>query len=258
MMPAEPERKSTAPRKAISRRLRYEILRRDNYTCRYCGLKASETELTVDHVKPTALGGTDDPTNLVACCKDCNSGKTSSSPDAVVVAQVEGDAFRWSAAMQFAAEKMRENLRAEWEYADTLNDEWSGWTYGYDKRPVPRPDTWRNSANAWRTAGLPIDILIDSARKALGNDKIPPHSTWKYFCGIAWRRLTELQEQASESLAGDGPEEADDPLRSALEDGMEAAFRVPSLNYGNVMFRALSKVVDGPSPWNRNKTLDGE
>ena len=56
---------------AVSKRVRYEVLRRDNYACRYCGATAgSGAQLVVDHVMPVSLGGTDDPTNLVACCRD--------------------------------------------------------------------------------------------------------------------------------------------------------------------------------------------
>ena len=49
---------------AISKRTRFEVLRRDNYTCRYC--RSTESELTLDHVTPVALGGTDEITNLGA------------------------------------------------------------------------------------------------------------------------------------------------------------------------------------------------
>lgn len=62
---------------AVSKRLRYEILRRDNHTCRYCGASAPDVPLRVDHVTPVALGGTDEPSNLVTSCEPCNSGKTS-------------------------------------------------------------------------------------------------------------------------------------------------------------------------------------
>ena len=40
---------------ALSKRLRYEILRRDNHTCRYCGASAPDVTLTVDHVVPCLL-----------------------------------------------------------------------------------------------------------------------------------------------------------------------------------------------------------
>lgn len=62
---------------AVSKRLRYEILRRDNHTCRYCGASAPDVPLRVDHVTPVALGGSDKPENLVTSCEPCNSGKSS-------------------------------------------------------------------------------------------------------------------------------------------------------------------------------------
>jgi 5-methylcytosine-specific restriction endonuclease McrA len=66
---------------AVSKRLRYEILRRDNHTCKYCGATAPTVPLRVDHVTPVALGGTDTPDNLVTSCEPCNSGKSSSTVD---------------------------------------------------------------------------------------------------------------------------------------------------------------------------------
>lgn len=55
--------------------LRFEILERDEYTCRYCGRSAPSVPIEVDHVVAVAEGGTDDPENLVACCWSCNRGK---------------------------------------------------------------------------------------------------------------------------------------------------------------------------------------
>ena len=57
---------------------RLEILLRDNYTCYYCGNGEANT---VDHLisikKDPHLAM--DPSNLVACCKRCNSAKGSRS-----------------------------------------------------------------------------------------------------------------------------------------------------------------------------------
>jgi 5-methylcytosine-specific restriction endonuclease McrA len=50
-----------------------EILRRDDYTCQYCGQKVSY--LTIDHVVPRRLGGTHSWDNLVAACPACNHRK---------------------------------------------------------------------------------------------------------------------------------------------------------------------------------------
>jgi hypothetical protein len=55
--------------------LRFKVLSRDNYTCRYCGAKAPDVKLHVDHVIPKALGGRDRLDNLVTACEACNLGK---------------------------------------------------------------------------------------------------------------------------------------------------------------------------------------
>lgn len=61
-----------------SKRLRFEILKRDGFMCRYCGAEPESAVLHVDHVIPESKGGTDDPDNLVAACRDCNLGKAAS------------------------------------------------------------------------------------------------------------------------------------------------------------------------------------
>jgi hypothetical protein len=109
---------------AVSKRLRYEILRRDNHTCRYCGASAPDVKLTVDHVTPAALGGTDDATNLVTACGGCNAGKSSSAPDTPLVADVEQDALRWRRAMAIAAEMQQVTVDAAYDLADNIEDDW--------------------------------------------------------------------------------------------------------------------------------------
>lgn len=95
---------------AVSKRLRYEILRRDNHACRYCGATAPQVKLNVDHVIPTSLGGSDAPTNLVTACADCNGGKTSSLPNAEPVADVEQETFQKAARLKREAERRQEAI----------------------------------------------------------------------------------------------------------------------------------------------------
>lgn len=60
---------------AISKSLRFEIFKRDGFTCQYCGRQTPVVTLEVDHIIPRAEQGTDDPNNLVTACFDCNRGK---------------------------------------------------------------------------------------------------------------------------------------------------------------------------------------
>lgn len=69
---------------ALSVRLRFEVFKRDNFTCRYCGRKSPEVVLEADHIVPRSDGGSDDEMNLVTSCWECNRGK-SAVPLAVVM-----------------------------------------------------------------------------------------------------------------------------------------------------------------------------
>lgn len=187
---------------AVSRRLRYEVLRRDNHTCRYCGAKAPDVKLNVDAVVPDALGGSHkDPANLVTACEACNGGKTSSSPDAPLVAQVADDALRWSQALIAAADKMRTELAQQQGIYDRFDECWGNWKCGPDKAPIPRPSDWRGSVDSLLAAGLPLDVLEWCVGKAMAS-KVRTDAAWRYMCGIAWRKVTELQEAARASVTG--------------------------------------------------------
>lgn len=59
--------------------LRFSIMARDGFRCRYCGRSPQQdgVKLVVDHIIPKDKGGTDDPSNLITACQDCNIGKGS-------------------------------------------------------------------------------------------------------------------------------------------------------------------------------------
>lgn len=61
--------------------LRYKVLERDRFTCRYCGRKAPEVVLEIDHGVSWATGGETNIENLVTACRDCNRGKSAASVD---------------------------------------------------------------------------------------------------------------------------------------------------------------------------------
>jgi hypothetical protein len=65
------------PRRAVSKRLRFEILKRDMFCCQYCGSRAApDVQMHVDHVIPVCDGGATISLNLVTACEDCNAGKS--------------------------------------------------------------------------------------------------------------------------------------------------------------------------------------
>lgn len=72
-----PDRKTTARprRKALTKKTRFEVFKRDKFTCQYCGQAAPDVVLEVDHITPVASGGGNDLLNLITACKPCNAGK---------------------------------------------------------------------------------------------------------------------------------------------------------------------------------------
>lgn len=54
------------------------IMKRDGFTCQYCG---ADRNLTIDHVIPQSRGGKDTWENLVACCYSCNNTKDDRTPE---------------------------------------------------------------------------------------------------------------------------------------------------------------------------------
>jgi HNH endonuclease len=183
---------------AVSKRLRYEILRRDNFTCRYCMTATPGTPLRVDHVVPVALGGTDDATNLVTSCEPCNSGKTSTVPDSPLVTQVKEDAMRWQMAWAVAiAEAETEGQQRAKDIAKVKKN----YTAAYRGRHGTAPDLpegWEASVGRWLDLGLPLTLIDKAIASAVGRDKIPARDRFAYFAGCCWSLLRELANRTQE------------------------------------------------------------
>lgn len=65
----------------ISDKLRYQVLKRDNFKCCACGAspaKDATIELHIDHIIPWSKGGETTIDNLQTLCSRCNLGKSDS------------------------------------------------------------------------------------------------------------------------------------------------------------------------------------
>lgn len=207
---------------AVSKRLRYEILRRDNHQCRYCGATAPDVKLTIDHVIPVSLGGGDRPENLVAACTDCNSGKSSASTDAGLVSEVTEDAQRWAAAIATVAARTDEQLRevTRWFKPIWYDEAWrNGRTrrvtvapgttlYEFDDvdelgrvlvTHAPRPRDWIETVSKFLALGLPKSVIEGHVQRTMGRN-LGAASLWPYFCGCCWNSIRELREAAAQLL----------------------------------------------------------
>lgn len=179
---------------AVSRRLRFEVLRRDGYTCRYCGAQAPDAKLTVDHVIPVALGGGDEPSNLITACVDCNAGKSSIPADAALVEDVDAASLLWAKAIEKAV-AIREQESAR--ISDVLDWFYRAWDdYRVDGDKVPLPHDWTQSVTRFYGLGLDELIMRQHIVDAMHATMVPVNKVFNSFCRRCWDEITERQELA--------------------------------------------------------------
>lgn len=114
---------------------RFEVFKRDAFTCQYCGQRAPDIVLECDHIKPVKLGGDDSLLNLITSCFSCNRGKGARP------LSDQGKLAKSHKQAELLQEK-REQLRmiAQWhselqemgeEQADVINETWSNGLGGH-------------------------------------------------------------------------------------------------------------------------------
>lgn len=73
---ASEEYRRRLERSRITAKVRYQVMRRDQFRCQICGARAEDgVRLHVDHINPVSKGGTSDMSNLRTLCDRCNLGK---------------------------------------------------------------------------------------------------------------------------------------------------------------------------------------
>jgi hypothetical protein len=70
-----PASNSSPRRKSLGKTARFEVFKRDHFTCQYCGAQPPSVVLIVDHILPVSKGGGNEDTNLTTACEPCNQGK---------------------------------------------------------------------------------------------------------------------------------------------------------------------------------------
>lgn len=178
---------------AVPKRVRFEVLRRDEFTCRYCGAKAPDVALEVDHVVPVALGGDDTPGNLVTACHDCNAGKASTSLDGDSVEEFSAKQEQWQRAKRAAAEEMAQRLESEELLLDQFGEAWDA------AMGSPKSEDWRASIHTFMSLGLGPELIVRAVNITRQHD-LSTASQWRYFCGVCWNLIRDLQSAAGRLL----------------------------------------------------------
>lgn len=188
--PTSPEQVSgdSFVRQPIGKKLRFEIFKRDSFQCIYCGRVPPEILLEVDHITPVSKGGSNDESNLITSCKDCNIGKGNRSLKLLPVRKSN------EAERQEKLEQLRAISEAEIEKKQVVEDSveavlghWE--TMNTAEYELFITQSHKESIRHFLKNGLsPITIikcLTIAAEKFSASD----YRFFKYFCGVCWRTI---------------------------------------------------------------------
>lgn len=152
-------------RKALSKRTRFEVFKRDGFRCAYCGSTPNDGPLHVDHVVPVAEGGANEPSNLVTACASCNLGKSAVPLGRGVLPAVDPDAVA-DQAEQIRAwlEAQKAVIEAKERVEQEMVDLWCR-TFGVRECNWDVPGRLLKILNEWGMAKLCEALQICSGRR---------------------------------------------------------------------------------------------
>lgn len=168
-------------RKPLSKKMRFDVFKRDGFQCQYCGATPPSVVLEVDHVHPVSKGGKNRVDNLLTSCFECNRGKAaglltvapqSVSDKAMVIAE--------KMEQLKAFEKLQRNKRkSEEQSIDMVEEVFQQYyeTSGFK-------DRFRESVRIF-LQHLTVYEVMDAMNRACSKVNGRENSI-KYFCGICW------------------------------------------------------------------------
>lgn len=172
-------------RKSLGKKLRFEVFKRDEFTCSYCGAKPPTVVLQVDHVVPIFEGGTDAIENLTTSCFDCNSGKSRHALS--VLPQTVRNRADLLAEREEQEREFAKILKARRKRQETVIDSIEQILLtGTD---LVFKDRFRISVKNFLDR-MPFDRVILAAELAYSRIE-QPEQRLKYFCGICWKFIRE-------------------------------------------------------------------
>lgn len=169
-----------------SKKLRFDVFKRDGFVCVYCGAHPPQALLECDHVIPHAGGGPTEIENLVTACVDCNRGKRDgllSSIPASVTDQAELAVEREAqvrAYYEILSQRKERQDTEMWSVADVFMDRFAD-------DSIQRSHL--NSIRMFLAKLTYFDVL--EAMEIACDKKYDKSSAFRYFCGICWQKIKQ-------------------------------------------------------------------
>lgn len=171
-------------RKPISKRTRFEVFKRDSFTCQYCAAKPPLVPLEVDHIIPVSKGGLNQIDNLITACFDCNRGKSDKELTSIPESLIDKNERMKLARAQYLSyskllKKQRELIEKD---IDIVEDVFIRYNEHHSFN-----DRFRISVKQF-IEKLGVDRTIVAMEKAC-QKVYKPEGALNYFCGICWNTI---------------------------------------------------------------------
>lgn len=172
-----------AERKPISTRTRFEVFKRDNFTCQYCGATPPTVILHIDHIVPVSKGGTNAKSNLVTSCNKCNLGKSNIS-----LSNVPQSLADQAAEIKEREKQLKAYRKIIQDHEDRINrDAWGVVHSLYGESCNQIAKSYLSSIKRFLEL-LPLHEVIDAAE--ISFERVyAKTSRFTYFCAICWRKI---------------------------------------------------------------------
>lgn len=180
-----------AKRTAIGPKKRFEIFKRDLFTCQYCGRTPPQVVLEVDHVIPVVDGGTNAEVNLITSCWECNSGKGGNSLEQVtqpIEKRLEIAKEKKKQVKAFEAWQIKEREELE-RNAGNVGNYFLVSIYGDEYKGRTVDDEKQRSIRRFLKDLSKIDLMeaVDVTARLCRDRSY--QDTFRYFCGVCWRKI---------------------------------------------------------------------
>lgn len=175
---------------AISKKLRFEVFKRDGFRCQYCGKTPPDAILEIDHINPKSQNGKDDINNLLTACFDCNRGKgniplkkipSSFAINIEILKEKEDQLKYYNQLLNRIERRIQKDIN---EINEIFHSYFAEWDLSAE---------FKNNSVKRFLKHLPKQTVADSMHIACGKMH-NSNAAIKYFCGICWNKINERNE----------------------------------------------------------------
>jgi len=170
---------------SISKKIRFEVFKRDGFRCAYCGKSPPDVLLEIDHIQPKSKRGKDDVNNYLTACFDCNRGKRATPLNVAPLQLAENLAILKEKELQLREynrliAKIERRIKKDAEIVNNI--------YSSTFPDWQLTERFKTQSIALFLKRLPSSEVLEAMK--LTCDRVGDKDVAvKYFCGVCWRKI---------------------------------------------------------------------